>query len=91
VANKIVKFDVSSDLIRDALAIPEEATIYDIHQSEQRVGSYTFYVVHPDLPEIGAGDVVPEVSPIIRADYDKKPSVWLTWDWRLDVEDKEER
>jgi len=70
VANKIVKFDVSSDLIRDALAIPEEATIYDIHQSEQRVGMYTFYVIHPDLPEIGVEEA--------RSDVERGEERWQT-------------
>lgn len=81
---RMARFCVPMELIRDALAIPDGTTICDIVRHDDYPDVFIFYVEHPDLPELAEGAMLPEVAPVISADYDRKPSTWLSWDWGLD-------
>jgi len=87
---RMVRFNVTAELIRRALAMPEWTEIYDIKpwlrftEDPKSVDVFTFYVEHPDLPEVKEGEQPPEIDPVIQADYDKEPGVWLTFNWGLE-------
>ena len=80
---RIVQFTVSGDLIRKALAMPDDTLIYGIVRHDWSPDAFVFFVEHPDLPEMGEGESPLKITPKITADYEKKPSMWLTWDWDL--------
>lgn len=82
---RIVSFEVSTDLIREALAMPKETDIRNIVRHAYRPDVFVFYVEHPDFAEVENAVAPPEISPIIHADYEKRPSTWLTFDFGLDV------
>ena len=79
---KMVQFQVAVELIRDALAMPDDARIYNIVRHDYNPNTFIFYVEHPDFDEVNEGAMPPEITPIIEADYKKKPSTWLTFSWR---------
>ena len=79
---------VSKELLREALAMPEDTVIHSITPHKFRRGVFVFCIEHPDLPSLSEGEVTPEIAPVITADYDKKPSMWLTWSWGLEDEEK---
>lgn len=75
-------FSITEDLLRTSLAMPEGTTIRNIYLKPGADPSiFTFIVEHPDLPEIDDTVTIPELSPVIEADYTKKPSTWLTFKW----------
>lgn len=75
-----VKFKVSMALLRNALAMPDYAVIYNIIR-ESADNVFTFYVEHSDLPAVPLSEPTPEVTPVFTADYDKRPSTWIEFDW----------
>lgn len=74
---------VSEELIREALAMPDGAEIVDIRRSNERFGQYEMLVDHPDLPAVAELGIIPLVTPTLTADFEKRPATWLTWDWDL--------
>ncbi len=76
-----VCFDVSLELLAQALALPDGAEIIDVLIVRPNIVQIA--VRHPDLPE-SVGAYAPKVRPIIRADYSKRPSTWLIFDWNLE-------
>ena len=78
--SKQVCFDVSLELLAQTLALPDGTVIEEL--LIVRPGIIQIAVSHPDLPE-SIGAYAPKISPIIRADYSKRPSTWLTFDWNL--------
>lgn len=85
-SRNMVRMKVSGEFIRQALSIPDGATIYNIGLHEICPDVFWFLVEHPDLPEVLEGQLPIEVSPLITADYEKRPDTWLTFDWGLEVE-----
>jgi hypothetical protein len=78
---RIVQFKVSEELILQALAMPEHTSIQKI--ARHNCNTFTFFVEHPELPELLEGNEPIEISPIIHADHEKRPATWLTFDWNL--------
>jgi len=78
---KMVQFQVSAELIKEALAMPAAAQIYNITRHEYSPDVFVFLVEHPDFEEIAEASAPPEVTPIIEADYEKRPSTWITFNW----------
>ncbi len=78
--NGKVCFQVSLDVLSSALSLPVGTEIVDVLIVGQDVARLV--VSHPDLPDV-VRDCVPEISPRITADYSKRPSTWLTFDWNL--------
>ena len=64
-------------------AVPDGALIYNIVRHTHLPDTFVFYVEHPDLPELQEGETPLEIEPRLTADYERKPSTWLTWDWNL--------
>lgn len=79
---RCAKIQVSSDLMRDVLAMPDGSVIYGASWNPY-IRAVELFVTSPDLPLVKEGEV-PEITPIFTADYDKKPSTWLEFDWNLD-------
>jgi len=78
---RMAKMSVTSELIANALAFPDDAEIiYIIMESP---GIFTFYVEHPDFPVLKEAKVPIEIVPVFHCDYDKRPSTWITCDWNL--------
>lgn len=78
---KMAQFKVSAELIKQSLAMPDDAQIYNITRYEHSPNVFTFFVEHPDFKEIEESSSVPEISPIIEVNYEKRPSTWLTFNW----------
>jgi hypothetical protein len=74
---RAIKFDVSEQLIRESLALPDDARIYDILRAPGPVGVFTFILTNPDYPVVAEASEPVTAYPIITADYEKKPSMWL--------------
>lgn len=73
------RFLMRFELLRDALAMPAETNIISIQDSGP--GEFYFFVEHPDLPKVNRGEVPPEIQPLIEADYEKRPDIWLKFNW----------
>ncbi len=80
---KMVRFNVTSQLILQALAIPESAKIYDIVRDWKHPDQFIFMVESDELPEVQECAEPVEISPIIHCDPEKRPSTWMTFDWNL--------
>jgi hypothetical protein len=73
--------NLSYELLVDALAMPEGTVVYNVSMHPKRNGCIRLVVLHEDLPVVNYGEELPEISPTIEADYKKKPSTWLTFNW----------
>jgi len=80
---KLIQFRVTEHLIRQALAIPDEAEIVNIVRHEFIPGVFTFYVTHPSFPECLEGALPAEASPVIIANNENRPGTWMTIDFRI--------
>jgi len=69
--------------------MPDGTRVYNIVRHDYLPGVFVFYVENPDFDEVREGEIIPEVLPVIKADYTKKPSTWLTFYW-VDPEITEE-
>ena len=87
ITNNLGRFDIYGELIREALALPSNATIVRILAHPTKQGVFSFVIDWDDFPETEPGEIVPLYSPIITADYDKKPSTWLTIDFGKPVKE----
>jgi hypothetical protein len=87
-AMRVARITVSEELLRDALAMPENSKIVWADWSRKH-RAVVLEVTSPDLPEwqLVDGGTPPEVVPIFRTDYDKRPSTWITFDWNFDPPD----
>jgi hypothetical protein len=74
---------ISEELIMSALAIPEDAMIYDICRVPGPPGIFEFTILHQDLPEAvkAEGGEFPLYKPEITTNHDRKPSTWLSFEW----------
>jgi hypothetical protein len=79
----IARFDVRAELLTQALALPDGSLIENISRSTSRADVFTLVVTHPDLPEVEEGSQIPEAYPLLHADYEKRPAMWITFDWKL--------
>lgn len=61
------RIDVSLELIRNLLGMPDDAQIVAVEWEPQRGLVMTLWVEHPDLPEVLPGVVVPRITPIVNA------------------------
>jgi hypothetical protein len=80
----MARFRVSAQIIMDSLAMPEGSKLRAIVQDEFHPNVFVFYVEHPDLPEEVEGMPPVEIMPIVKADYERRPSMWLTFEWNVD-------
>jgi len=82
---KLIQFKITEQLIRQALAIPDEAEIVNIVRDEFVHGLFTFYVTHPSFPECLEGELPIEASPVVTANYENRPETWMTIDFRIPI------
>lgn len=82
---KLIQFKVTEHLIRQALAIPDEAEIVNIVRHEFVPGLFTFYVTHPSFPECLEGALPIEASPIVTVNNENRPETWMTIDFRIPI------
>jgi hypothetical protein len=82
---KLIQFKVTEQLIRQSLAIPDEAEIINIVRHEFVPGLFTFYVTHPSFPECVEGALPVEANPVITANYENRPETWLTINFRIPI------
>lgn len=80
-SHKIIRIHVSEDLIKQALAFPDDLEIVNICKITDQPGVFAFDVEHESFPKQEGG--IPLVSPVYHADHEKRPSTWLTIDWNL--------
>lgn len=80
---RMVHFHITEELLKQALAMPEDSNIIHITSVMYKPGVYAFYVEYKDFPELSEGSDPPLISPVFYADYEKRPSTWLTIDWNL--------
>jgi hypothetical protein len=82
---KLIQFKVTEQLIRQALAIPDEAEILNIVRHKNVPGLFTFYVTHPSFPECLEGNLPLETNPVLTANFENRPETWLTIDFRIPI------
>jgi hypothetical protein len=92
----VARFRVSSDLLAQALHMPEGSTILRVIESPDILGAgpYEFIVEHPSLSEVQDGTLIPRVYPrIVRtltyARDCRDPDRMFTeydWQWRGEYE-----
>lgn len=84
--HRVRRVDVTMQLIRDALAMPEDTIIEGIERHPWIPNVFTFYVTHPSFEPISYGEEIPQLSPSLTADYDKRPATWIEfkWDYRAE-------
>ena len=82
---KLIQFKVTEQLIRQALAIPDEAEIVNIVRHEFVPGLFTFYVTHPSFPECLESALPVEASPIVTVNNENRPEKWMTIDFRIPI------
>ena len=87
---KLIQFKVTEQLIRQALAIPDEAEIVNIMRHEIVPGIFTFYVTHPSFPECLEGALPVETNPVVTANFENRPETWLTIDFNIPISDAEQ-
>lgn len=76
-------FEVSEELIRTSLALPDDMRIVNIERASTP-GVFVFHVEHPALPDIAEGADSQFVDLTFEADYTKKPATWITTRLRVD-------
>jgi hypothetical protein len=81
ISRNLGRVNISSELIRESLAMPEHATIKRIYTHPTMLDVFVFVIDCDDFQETESGEIIPEYTPIVTADYDKKPSKWLTLDF----------
>ena len=81
IKNNLGRFRVSGELLRECLAMPDEVKIIRVQADPIRADTFEFVVDYEGFSECKPGLVIPEYSPVITVDYDKKPSSWLTFDF----------
>ena len=77
------RFLVSTDLLRDALAMPPKTNVFSVQDAG--IGQVYFFVEHPDLPEVQRGSAPPEINPFVQTSHDKRPALWIQWRWNKDT------
>jgi hypothetical protein len=68
------------ELIRDALALPDDTTIIDIQRYTDHPFVYTFVIEHPDAPVFFENQSIIKIEPHFRVDNTKRPSSWIDCD-----------
>lgn len=61
---------VDRNLLAHALELPPETTIINIYMDSARPTDVYMVVDHPDLPETKEGTRPPEVSPVVKIEFD---------------------
>ena len=82
---KLIQFKITEHLIRQALAIPDEAEIVNIVRHEFIPGLFTMYVTHPSFPECLEGALPIEASPVVTVKSENRPETWMTIDFRIPI------
>lgn len=85
--HRVRRIDVSMQLIKDALAMPEDAIIEGIERHPWIPNIFTFYVTHPDFDPIQYGREIPLITPQLTVDYDKRPATWIEFKWDYKTEE----
>ena len=60
---KVARFDLSVELLLQALQFPAGAQLERMHMSNSRPNAITIVVSHPDFEESYWGDIIPEIIP----------------------------
>ncbi len=79
-----VRFPVSEVLLRQALALPDSSCIIGISEDPEIKNAFQLVVYDPNLPAVEDGTIIPQVMPRFTADYDKRPGIWISFDWNLE-------
>ena len=79
----MVRVDISMELIRDALAIPEDVKIVQILRDEFVPYKFTFYFEGEGLPDVPEGGMPEKVNPSITWMGDWRPREFLRFDWNV--------
>ena len=63
---KIASFQISEDIIKSALLLPDNTKIHNIVRDDYEPCKFTIYVEHPDFPEMPEGAKPTEICPIYK-------------------------
>lgn len=75
---KLARFRLSGELLRVALALPDDTLIYNIERDPTTPDIFIMTLEHPQFEPIIECAQPPERSLVIHANYDKRPDRWLT-------------
>ncbi len=59
---------ISTSVLRDVLDLPEDAEIIQAGVDDRRAGIITLTIIHPTLPEVPDGVIIPDASPTLMSD-----------------------
>lgn len=81
---------VSHELLRDALALPDDVDIWAVYPSmpSDPTREAMLYVTSPRLPEVAWDAPIPALYPTFTTDYEKRPATWITCDLGLETEEQ---
>lgn len=79
---KVGRFRITEDLIRMALALPDDMQIVNILRTDIP-GVFAFDVMHSSFPEAREGAEPCDVAITYTMDYDKGPATWLNTEIRV--------
>lgn len=85
--NRVLRFRVSYQLLRDAMKIPEHVRLITVVPGEFR--ACNFIVSSKEFPEVETGNLIPEVMPVITDRRHEGEDI--TWDWKIEeIEEADE-
>lgn len=79
----IICFNISEQLLRQSLAIPDDAEIIKIFNHDRTPSEFVFYVRSDKFPLTPEGALPLEVSPTITTNYENRPETWLKIDFNI--------
>ena len=77
-SRKMASFQVTGELIRDALGMPAGTLIYNVVRHDYMPDTFVFYVEHPDLLDLAEGGMPQEIMPTTTSDG--------KWHWNVGAE-----
>lgn len=78
-ARHMASFEVSAQVLIEALGMPKDTDIYAIARHDFVPDVFVFVVEHPDLPELPEGARAVRITPTVTDD----PVTGRVWDWNV--------
>lgn len=72
---------ISTDLILQALAFPEETKVRACIGERAWLGRIELVIEHPDLPSVADGQAISEIVPVFTWKGEDRPAKFLNFSW----------
>lgn len=81
-SRRVVSFELSPELLRQALSIPQDVEIIGAEWNFA-ADTMQLYVRGPAFPEVEKGSCTPRVVPTVTRHIGITGQATVTWDWKL--------